>query len=142
MVTIAVGDLPSLLPVPGDAPEDWTAAQGTKAVTGRDTGLDVSVAAETLRVAPGGRATLGLTLTNRTLGEIRGELQLVSPWGTWEAIADPVRGFAVPAGSSVVVDFSVRAPASTDPGSSWALAKVMWFGRCQYAPTVALVVEA
>ncbi|WP_418952579.1 NEW3 domain-containing protein [Streptomyces pyridomyceticus] len=142
VVTIAVGDLPSLLPVPGDAPEDWTAAQGTKAVTGRDTGLDVSVAAETLRVAPGGRATLGLTLTNRTRGEIRGELQLVSPWGTWEAIADPVRGFAVPAGSSVVVDFSVRAPASTDPGSSWALAKVMWFGRCQYAPTVALVVEA
>ncbi|MET8541962.1 hypothetical protein ABZW03_15090, partial [Kitasatospora sp. NPDC004799] len=26
VVTIAVGDLPDLLPVPGDAPEDWTAA--------------------------------------------------------------------------------------------------------------------
>ncbi|MFF4378048.1 NEW3 domain-containing protein [Kitasatospora sp. NPDC001547] len=142
VVTIAVGDLPDLLPVPGETPEDWTIAQGTKATTGRDTGLTVEVAAETLRLAPGGRATLALTLTNRTRGEIRGELQLVSPWGTWEAIAEPVRGFTVPPGSSTVVEFAVAAPESTDPGSYWALAKVMWFGRCQYAPTVALVVEA
>ncbi|MEV7770359.1 NEW3 domain-containing protein [Kitasatospora sp. NPDC086791] len=142
VVTIAVGDLPALLPVTGDAPEDWTAAQGTKATAGRDTGLDVEVSHRTLRLAPGGRGRLSLTLTNRTRGEIRGELQLVSPWGTWEAIPDPVRGFTVPAGASRVADFEVTVPASFDPGSSWALAKVMWFGRCQYAPTVALVVEA
>ncbi|MEU7094046.1 NEW3 domain-containing protein [Kitasatospora aureofaciens] len=142
VVTIAVGDLPELLPVPGDTPEDWTAAQGTKAVTARDTGLSVDVTAESLHLAPGGRTSLGLTLTNRTRGEIRGELQLVSPWGTWEAVADPVRGFTVPAGASVTVDFAVAAPESMDPGAYWALAKVMWFGRCQYAPTVALVVEA
>ncbi|RKT19313.1 glycosyl hydrolase family 38 [Streptomyces sp. 1114.5] len=142
VVTIAVGDLPDLLPLPGDAPEDWTAAQGTKATTGRATGLDVTVSTETVRVTPGGRSVLSLTLTNRTRGEIRGELQLVSPWGTWEAVADPVRGFTVPAGSSTVVDFTVSAAESAEPGSFWALAKVMWFGRCQYAPTVALVVEA
>ncbi|MFE6051364.1 NEW3 domain-containing protein [Kitasatospora sp. NPDC056446] len=142
VVTIAVGDLPELLPVPGDTPEDWTAAQGSKATTGRDTGLSVEVSHETLRVAPGGRATLGLTLTNRTRGEIRGELQLVSPWGTWGAVADPVRGFTVPADSVATVDFAVAVPEATDPGAYWALAKVMWFGRCQYAPTVALVVEA
>ncbi|MER8102523.1 NEW3 domain-containing protein [Kitasatospora sp. NPDC094016] len=142
VVTIAVGDLPDLLPVPGDTPEDWTIAQGTKATAGRDTGLDVAVSEEALRVTPGDRTTLGLTLTNRTRGEIRGELQLVSPWGTWEAIADPVRGFTVPAGSSSTVDFEIAAPESTDPGAYWALAKVMWFGRCQYAPTVALEVEA
>ncbi|MFJ9454010.1 NEW3 domain-containing protein [Kitasatospora sp. NPDC101447] len=142
VVTIAVGDLPALLPVAGDAPEDWTAAQGTRATAGRDTGLDVEVSHRTLRVAPGDRATLGVTLTNRTRGEIRGELQLVSPWGTWEAIPDPVRGFTVPAGSSATVDFDVAVPPAADPGSFWALAKVMWFGRCQYAPTVALVVEA
>ncbi|MFJ2866460.1 NEW3 domain-containing protein [Kitasatospora sp. NPDC087314] len=142
VVTVAVGELPGLLPVPGDAPEDWTAAQGTKAEAGRDTGLSVTVSDETLRLTPGGRTTLTLTLTNRTRGEIRGELQLVSPWGTWEAIADPVRGFTVPAESSTTVDFEIVVPESTDPGASWALAKVMWFGRCQYAPTVALEVEA
>ncbi|GHF70158.1 alpha-mannosidase [Kitasatospora xanthocidica] len=142
VVTVAVGDLPGLLPVAGDAPEDWTAAQGTKATAGRGTGLDVEVSHQTLRLTPGGRATLSLTLTNRTRGEIRGELQLVSPWGTWETIADPVRGFAVAAGSATTVDFTLAVPESTDPGSYWALAKVMWFGRCQYAPTVALVVES
>ncbi|MFI2609439.1 NEW3 domain-containing protein [Kitasatospora sp. NPDC018619] len=142
VVTIAVGDLPDLLPVPGDTPEDWTIAQGTQATAGRDTGLDVSVSHETLRLAPGGRAVLGLTLASRTRGEIRGELQLVSPWGTWEAVAEPVRGFTVPAGATTTVDFAVAVPEATDPGSFWALVKVMWFGRCQYTPTVALVVEA
>ncbi|MEV7602435.1 NEW3 domain-containing protein [Kitasatospora sp. NPDC089797] len=142
VVTVAVGDLPDLLPVPGDAPQDWSVTQGTKATGGRDTGLSVDVPRQTLRIAPGGRASLGLTLTNRTRGEIRGELQLVSPWGTWEAIADPVRGFDVPAGGTATVEFGVTVPESADPGAYWALAKVMWFGRCQYAPTVALVVEA
>ncbi|MER7751989.1 glycoside hydrolase family 38 C-terminal domain-containing protein [Kitasatospora sp. NPDC097643] len=142
VVTIAVGDLPELLPVNGDAPEDWTAAQGTKATTGRDTGLSVSVADDTLHLTPGGRTTLTLALTNRTRGEIRGELQLVSPWGTWEAIAAPVQGFRVPPGAAETVSFVITTPEDADPGTYWALAKVMWFGRCQYAPTVALVVEA
>ncbi|MGW3072001.1 glycoside hydrolase family 38 N-terminal domain-containing protein [Kitasatospora sp. NPDC001132] len=142
VVTIAVGDLPDLLPAPGETPEDWTIAQGTKATTGRATGLDVAVSHETLRVVPGGRAVLALTLTNRARGEIRGELQLVSPWGTWHTIAEPVRGFTVAAGSTTTVEFDVTVPESTDHGSYWALAKVMWFGRCQYSPTVALVVEA
>ncbi|MQS11084.1 glycoside hydrolase [Streptomyces kaniharaensis] len=141
VVTIAVGDQPGLLPVPGDAPEDWTAAQGTTATAGRDTGLDVAVSRETLRVTPGGRTTFRLTLTNRTRGEIHGELQLVSPWGTWEAVAAPVRGFTVAAGSSSTVDVEITAPEDTDPGTYWALAKVMWFGRCQYTPTVALEVQ-
>ncbi|MBV6698026.1 glycoside hydrolase [Kitasatospora aureofaciens] len=142
VVTIAVGDLPGLLPVPGEAPEGWTAAQGTKASAGRDTGLDVIVSHSALHVTPGGRTTLGLTLTNHTRGEIRGELQLVSPWGTWDAIGAPVRGFTAPAGSSSTVDFEITAPEDTDPGAYWALVKVMWFGRCQYAPTVALEVQA
>ncbi|MFI6801156.1 glycoside hydrolase family 38 N-terminal domain-containing protein [Streptosporangium canum] len=139
VVTIAVGDLPGVLPVPGDVPEDWVAAQGGKDNPGRDTGLSVEVTATSVRVTPGGRAALGLTLRNRTRGEIRGELQLVSPWGTWDLIADPVRGFALAAGESATAEFEVAAPRDADPGSSWALVKVMWYGRCQYAPTVELV---
>jgi len=140
VATVAVGELPAVLPVPGDVPEDWAAAQGSKAATGRDTGLSVAAVETSLRVSPGGRAELGLVLTNRTRGEIRGELQLVSPWGTWEAIADPVRGFALAAGATESVVFEVAVPRDADPGAYWALAKVMWFGRCQYAPTVELEV--
>ncbi|CAN3979081.1 NEW3 domain-containing protein [Kitasatospora purpeofusca] len=140
VVTVAVGELPELLPVPGEAPEDWTAAQGTAAAEGRDTGLGVAVLADTVRLVPGERGVLALRLTNRTRGEIRGELQLVSPWGSWEAVAAPVRGFTLAAGAESVEEFALAAPAATDPGAYWALAKVMWFGRCQYAPTVAVVV--
>ncbi|WP_327674688.1 NEW3 domain-containing protein [Kitasatospora sp. NBC_00458] len=141
VVTVAVGDLPDLLPVPGDAPEDWTAAQGTGSGGGRDTGLTVDSTAGTVRVAPGGRAVLGVRLANRTRGEVRGELQLVSPWGTWETVGAPVRGFTLAAGAESVEEFALAAPEDADPGAYWALAKVMWFGRCQYAPTVAVVVE-
>ncbi|MEU8324580.1 NEW3 domain-containing protein [Nonomuraea sp. NPDC048881] len=140
VVTVAVGDLPGVLPVPGDVPEDWVAAQGSKDRPGRDTGLSVEVTTPSVRVAPGGRAVLGLALHNRTNGEIRGELQVVSPWGTWDLIAAPVRGFVLAAGESTVAEFEVSAPRDAVPGSAWALGKVMWFGRCQYAPTVELVV--
>ncbi|GAA0691103.1 NEW3 domain-containing protein [Kitasatospora atroaurantiaca] len=140
VATVAVGELPAVLPVPGDVPEDWAAAQGSKEATGRDTGLSVDAVETSLRVSPGGRAGLGLVLANRTRGEIRGELQLVSPWGTWEAIAEPVRGFTLAAGATESVEFEVAVPRDADPGAYWALAKVMWFGRCQYAPTVALEV--
>ncbi|MFB7664387.1 NEW3 domain-containing protein [Kitasatospora sp. NPDC056138] len=140
VATIAVGELPALLPVPGELPEDWAAAQGTKASTGRDTGLSVDVTSSSLRLSPGGRAELAVVLTNRTQGEIRGELQLVSPWGTWAAVADPVRGFVLPAGTERTVAFALAVPRDAEAGAYWALAKVMWFGRCQYAPTVELVV--
>ncbi|GAA2278323.1 NEW3 domain-containing protein [Kitasatospora cystarginea] len=140
VATIAVGDLPGMLPVPGEVPEDWTAAQGTKATGGRDTGLAVDVTATSLRLVPGGRAELGIVLANRTRGEIRGELQLVSPWGTWQAITEPVRGFTLPADTERTIAFEVAVPRDAEAGAYWALAKVMWFGRCQYAPTVELVI--
>ncbi|MFD0526997.1 hypothetical protein ACFQ1I_06565 [Kitasatospora arboriphila] len=56
VATVAVGDLPTLLPADGGAPEDWTAAQGTRAADGRDTGLSVSVTTPSVRLSPGRRA--------------------------------------------------------------------------------------
>ncbi|MDH6118503.1 alpha-mannosidase [Kitasatospora sp. GAS204A] len=140
VTTVAVGELPDLLPAPGELPDGWGQAQGTKAATGRDTGLSVEVGAESVRVAPGGRGLLEVVLTNRTRGEIRGELQAVSPWGSWPALGAPVRGFALAPGERRAVGFEVAPPLDTDPGAYWAVCKVMWFGRCQYAPTVELVV--
>ncbi|WP_033819623.1 NEW3 domain-containing protein, partial [Kitasatospora sp. MBT63] len=121
VATIALGELPALLPVAGEVPEDWTAAQGTKAATGRDTGLTVTVAEQSLRVRPGGRAQLALVLANRTRGEIHGELQVVSPWGVWDTVGEPVRGFAVAAGAEQTVTFELAAPPDAEPGAYWAL---------------------
>jgi alpha-mannosidase len=140
VVTVAVGELPALLPVSGPIPEEWPQAQGTKAETGKDTGLTVETAAARVRVAPGGRAELKVLLTNRTRAEIRGELQVVSPWGTWELLDAPVRGFRVAAGETETATFDLAPPPNAEAGAYWAVTKVMWFGRCQYTPTVELVV--
>ncbi|MFI6505344.1 glycoside hydrolase family 38 C-terminal domain-containing protein [Nonomuraea typhae] len=140
VATVALGPAPEL-PVSGPPPEDdWAAAQGTKATTGRVTGLDVSVAADALSLRPGGQASLTVRLANTTAGEIRGEAQLAAPWGTWEMLPTVIRGFTVAAGDTVEVDFPVNVPEDAAPGHAWALAKVMWFGRCQYAPVVRLEV--
>lgn len=140
VASVALGELPSLLPVPGPVPDGWPQAQGTQADTGRETGLTVSVASTAVRVSPGERGVLTLSLTNGTQGEIRGELQAVSPWGSWDAVRTPVRGFRVAAGATEQVTFELAPPADLDPGTYWVVTKVMWFGRCQYAPTVELVV--
>ncbi|MEU7241226.1 glycoside hydrolase family 38 C-terminal domain-containing protein [Streptomyces sparsogenes] len=140
VATVAVGELPELLPTAGEPPAEWEQTKGTTATTGRDTGLSVEVAASSLRVAPGERVRHEVVLTNRTRGEIRGELQTISPWGTWEALSTPVCGFVLAPGERQTTGFDVAPPLDTDPGSYWAVTKVMWFGRCQYAPTVELVV--
>ncbi|WP_018349046.1 NEW3 domain-containing protein [Longispora albida] len=127
-------------PVIESIPEDWTAAQGTQSVTGRDTGLGLGVQASHVVIRPGTTKRIGLMLANTTGSEIRGEIELVSPWGTWEWLPEPIRGFTVPADQSTVVTFDVSVPEDAMPGEYWAMAKVMWFGRCQYAPTIRLEV--
>ena len=93
-------------------------------------------------VSPGGSATVTLTLRNRTRSQIRGEVQVASPWGTWEWVARPIRGVVVAAGATTTVEIEVAPPADTVPGHAWLMAKVMWFGRAQYTETVRLEVRA
>ncbi|MFF1954642.1 NEW3 domain-containing protein, partial [Kitasatospora herbaricolor] len=140
VATLAVGDQPALHREPDEGFWQRDVTHGTTAAGGRDTGLSVDSLTTAVRVAPGGRAELGVVLTNRTRGEIRGELQVVSPWGTWDAIHEPVRGFTLLPGATRTVRFEVAPPPDAEPARAWALTKVMWFGRCQYAPTVELVV--
>ena len=64
-----------------------------------------------------------------------------SPWGTWDWVANPTRGFTAPAGGTTTVEIEVAPPADTTPGHAWLMAKVMWFGRAQYAETVRLEVR-
>ena len=109
---------------------------------GRPTGLEAVMDTTAIVVAPGGSATVTLTLRNRTQSEIRGEVQVASPWGTWEWVARPIRGVVVEAGATTEVEIEVAPPADTVPGHAWLMAKVMWFGRAQYAETVRLEVRA
>jgi hypothetical protein len=74
-----------------------------------------------------------VTLANHTASEIRGECQLVSPFGTWEMAGPWARGFAASPGQPIQLEYPVCFPATARPGCHWwALAKVMYFGRVQY----------
>jgi hypothetical protein len=96
-------------------------------------------------VAPGGEATLAVRVANRAASEVRGEAQLLSPFGTWDAggadvAAGPwTQGFAVAAGAEVVLRYTVRAPGNARPGARWwAAVKVSAFGRVHYTAAIAV----
>ncbi|WP_432948874.1 NEW3 domain-containing protein [Kribbella sp. CA-253562] len=142
VVTVFVGESPELTATlgfamaPAEPPSpNAGAAEGEP---GRPTGLTVTPATQDLRLEPGSAATLELVFANDTSAEIRAELQLASPYGTWSWLPEPVRPVVVPAKSSVTVGVPVVAPADATPAHAWVLPKVMWFGRAQYAPTVRL----
>ena len=95
--------------------------------------IGVDLAPATLDLAPGEYATLTVRLANRTASVIRGESQLMSPWGSWPGAQPWTHAFTAGPGETVHLDYAVTLPASARPGSHWwALAKVMYFGRVQY----------
>ncbi|MDX6294831.1 MAG: hypothetical protein QOH50_3906 [Kribbellaceae bacterium] len=146
VVTVFVGESPDLTAVlgfgfaPTEAPEHGSGAVDGE--PGRPTGLTVSPSTSDLRLAPGEHASLELTFTNDTYSEIRAELQLASPYGTWSWLPEPLQAVVVPAKSSVIVPVPVQAPVGAGAAHAWVLPKVMWFGRAQYTPTVRLEITA
>jgi hypothetical protein len=89
-----------------------------------------------IRVAPGERASLRLSLRNCVAGEIRGEAQIIGPYDTWNFVRPWTQGFAVDAGAETVVEFSIAPAPGTLPGTWWALVKVMYFGRLIYTESI------
>ena len=99
----------------------------------REAEVEVTLEQAALTVAPGSRAALTMRLDNRTASVIRGEAQLMSPFGTWHQARPWTRGFTAGPGETITVDYTVAVPAWARPGSHWwALAKVMYFGRVRY----------
>ncbi|MEU7741588.1 glycoside hydrolase family 38 C-terminal domain-containing protein [Nonomuraea sp. NPDC049158] len=139
VATVALGEVPEL-PVEGAVPKMRDAFNGTQATEGRATGLSVTALTESLSLRPGDRTSLVVRLANTTSDEIHGESQLAAPWGSWELLPTVIQGFTVAPGETVDVSFPVEVPYDMAAGHFWALAKVMWYGRCQYAPAVRLEV--
>ncbi|WP_329475518.1 NEW3 domain-containing protein [Kribbella sp. NBC_01484] len=145
VVTVFVGESPELTATlgfgmpPSEAPDHGSGAPDNE--PGRPTGLAVAPSTQHIRLTRGTSETLDLVFTNNTSAEIRAELQLASPYGTWSWLPDPVRPVVVPPKSSVTVAVPIHAPADATPAHAWVLPKVMWFGRAQYAPTVRLEIR-
>jgi len=103
--------------------------------------LDLELLTPEVACPPGGRAELAVKITNRLASQLRGEAQMVSPFGSWEALGPWTAGFAAAPGSDVTVRYPVLMPATARPGAQWwAVVKVMYFGRVRYTPAVAVTV--
>jgi alpha-mannosidase len=104
--------------------------------------VELEVLTPGLRLTPGGHGELQLRVTNRLASELHGEAQLVSPFGSWQMLGPWTQGFGAGPQESVTVRFTVSVPATERPGSqSWALVKVMYFGRVRYTESVPVVIE-
>ena len=105
--------------------------------------VELAVLTPELRVPPGGREELLVSVTSRVASELRGEAQLVSPFGTWPMLSPPAQGFSVAPQTPVVLRFGVTVPPTARPGAQWwALVKVMYYGRVRYTQAVPVIVAA
>ena len=105
--------------------------------------LDVAVLTPGLDLPPGGSGELAVRVASRAASPVRGEAQLISPFGSWQAVYPWTRGFAVSPGNEVTLRYHVRVPVTTRRGTQWwIMVKLMYFGRLRYTSTVPVVIRA
>jgi alpha-mannosidase len=100
-----------------------------------------------LVLRPGERGEVAVRLRNATASPVRGEAQLVSPFGSWRAAgpsgqpAPWTQPFAAEPAAEITLRFAVAPPATERPGQSWwALVKVMYFGRSRYSDPASVTI--
>ena len=100
---------------------------------------EVTVLTPALRLAPGMSGELAVRVASRLASQLRGEAQLISPVGTWQATTPWTQPVTVEPGGEATLRFAVSVPATAAPGwESWLLVKLMYFGRVRYSDSVAL----
>ena len=103
--------------------------------------VNLAVLTPELRLAPGERGEVAVSLTSHLASELHGEAQLASPFGTWEMLSPAARGFSVMPQRPVTLRFHVTVPATARPCSQWwALVKVMYYGRVRYSDAIPVII--
>ena len=101
---------------------------------------EVAVLTPGLRLTPGSEGELQVRVTSGLASELRGEAQLVSPFGSWEMLGPWTQGFSVAPGASTVLRFAGHVPETARHAQWWALVKVMYYGRVRYTEPVPVVI--
>ena len=136
---VAVGE-PALTPPPDWLRPGLLAASDAEAQAVAAE-VEVTVARRELRLAPGEAGVIEVMVASRAASEIRGEVQLISPAGSWPFLERWTSDFSAGPGAAALLSFPVTAPADARPGQRWwALAKVMYFGRARYAEPVEVII--
>jgi alpha-mannosidase len=95
-----------------------------------------------LVLRPGQQQTLTLRIDNAAGYPVHGEVQAISPWGTWDLVSPYTQAFQVDAGGQTAVPIDVAAPGHAAAGNWWVLAKVMCFGRVVYTAATRIEIRA
>jgi hypothetical protein len=93
-----------------------------------------------LGLRPGQCETLTLRLRNTTGYAIYGEVQTISPWGTWAMLRPYSQAFRVEAQGQATLPIDVTVPVDAAAGAWWVLAKLMWFGSVSYTAATSIEV--
>ncbi|MGH3068029.1 MAG: glycoside hydrolase [Streptosporangiaceae bacterium] len=103
--------------------------------------VQVTVLTPEIRVRPGGAGELAVRVANRAASPVRGEAQLISPYGSWPALHPWTRGFSVSPGKEVTLRYHVGVPITTRRGTRWwTMVKLMYFGRLHYTSSVPVLI--
>jgi alpha-mannosidase len=103
--------------------------------------VELAVLDEALELAPGSRGQVRVRVTSRLASELRGSMQLLSPFGSWEATQSWLREVRADPRGTAEVAFPVSVPASARTGEQfWLLVKLMYFGRVRYSKSVPVVI--
>ena len=78
--------------------------------------MDLAVLTPELRLTPGSRDEVRISVSTQLPSEAHGEVQLVSPFGIWDLVSPPAQGFSVTAREPAVLRFGVTVPATARPG--------------------------
>jgi hypothetical protein len=124
-----------------DLPPEELFARLQSDVTALAEEVALEVLTPAVRIDPGEHGELAVRVTSRLRSDLRGEVQLVSPVGTWRSTGPWTQPVSVEAGGTATVRFPVAVPAVAAVGEeSWLLVKLMYFGRVRYSEAVALTV--
>ena len=94
-----------------------------------------------ITIRPGCTGAIEVAMRNQTAAGIRGEAQLISPFGSWHQTSPWTTGFELAAGATSTLRYQVRVPGTARPGEQWwAIVKVMYFGRLQYSEPVEITI--
>jgi alpha-mannosidase len=94
-----------------------------------------------VEVAAGGSAELVVEVRNTNPFDLRGQLLLLTPWGTWSWIDRWSAVVEVPAGEARRYTFPVAPEPGAHRSSTWAIAKLGALGTVSYSETTPLIVS-
>ena len=103
--------------------------------------VELSMETADAELRPGETGEVVVAVTSHLASELRGEAQLVSPFGTWEILGPSTQAVVLAPSQTARLRFQVTVPATARPGSHWwVLVKLMYYGRVWYTPSIPIII--